>query len=81
MPTTELTDDNFTDGKITVLELMLAAGLIPSKGEGRRLVQQGGVSVSDKKVTDPNTAYTADDFSEGLVLKKGKKVYHRFLIK
>ncbi len=81
MPTTELCDDNFTDGKITVLELMLAAGLIPSKGEGRRLVQQGGVSVSDKKVTDPNTSYTLEDFSDDLVLKKGKKVYHRFLVK
>ncbi len=81
MPTTELSDSNFTDGKITVLELMLAAGLIPSKGEGRRLVQQGGVSVDDKKVTDPNTSFTPGDIADGIVLKKGKKVYHRFLIK
>ncbi len=81
MPTTELSADNFTDGKITVLELMLAAGLIPSKGEGRRLVQQGGVSISDKKVTDPNTSYAPEDFADGIVLKKGKKVYHRFLVK
>ena len=81
MPTTELKDSNFTDGKINVLELMLAASLIPSKGEGRRLVQQGGVSIDDKKVTDPNTSFVSEDFTEGIVLKKGKKVYHRFLIK
>ncbi len=81
MPTTELDDSNFTDGKINVLELMLAAGLIPSKGEGRRLVQQGGVSIDDKKVTDPNTTFTPADFADGIVLKKGKKVYHRFLVK
>ena len=81
MPTTELEDTNFTDGKINVLELMLAAGLIPSKGEGRRLVQQGGVSIDDKKVTDPNASFEPSDFAEGIVLKKGKKVYHRFLKK
>ena len=81
MPTTELEDANFTDGKINVLELMLAAGLIPSKGEGRRLVQQGGVSIDDKKVTDPNASFEPSDFAEGIVLKKGKKVYHRFLKK
>ena len=81
MPTTELEEAQFTDGKINVLELMLAAGLIPSKGEGRRLVQQGGVSIDDKKVTDPNTTFTPTDFADGIVLKKGKKVYHRFLVK
>ena len=81
MPTTELENANFTDGKINVLELMLAAGLIPSKGEGRRLVQQGGVSIDDKKVTDPNASFEPSDFAEGIVLKKGKKVYHRFLMK
>ncbi len=79
MPTTELSADDFTDGNITILELMLKSGLIPSKGEGRRLIQQGGVSVSDKKVTDPNTSYTVSDFTDGIVLKKGKKVYHRFI--
>ena len=81
MPTTELEEAQFTDGKINVLELMLAAGLIPSKGEGRRLVQQGGVSIDDKKVTDPNTSFAPADFADGIVLKKGKKVYHRFLVK
>ncbi|MBR4123146.1 MAG: tyrosine--tRNA ligase, partial [Clostridia bacterium] len=53
MPTTELCSDDFTDGKIGVLDMMIKAGLITSKGEGRRLVQQGGVSINDLKITDP----------------------------
>ncbi|MFI3313854.1 MAG: tyrosine--tRNA ligase, partial [Eubacteriales bacterium] len=60
MPTTELTIDQLTDGSIQILDLMLACGLIPSKGEGRRLVQQGGVSVDDVKVTTIETAFTAE---------------------
>ncbi len=81
MPTTELGDDDFTDGKIGLLDMMLKAELIPSKGEGRRLVQQGGVSVEDKKVTDPQATFTPDDFADGLKLRKGKKVHHRFVLK
>ncbi len=81
MPTTELSDDDFTDGKIGLLDMMLKAELIPSKGEGRRLVQQGGVSVEDKKVTDPQATFTPDDFADGLKLRKGKKVHHRFVLK
>ena len=81
MPTTELTADDFADGNILILDLMLKGGLIPSKGEGRRLVQQGGVSIDDVKVTDTAKAFSLDDFAEGIVIKKGKKVYHRFVIK
>ncbi|MBR7132825.1 MAG: tyrosine--tRNA ligase [Clostridia bacterium] len=81
MPTTELTAENFTDGKIGVLDMMLVAGLIPSKGEGRRLVQQGGVSIDDVKITDPTFAIEAEKFADGVILKKGKKVYNKFVIK
>ena len=80
MPTTVLTDDNFTDGKIGVLDMMLSAGLIASKGEGRRLVQQGGVSINDAKITDPTYSLTKDDFSNEIILKKGKKVYNKFTV-
>ena len=80
MPTTELTADDLTDGKISVLDMMLKAGLIPSKGEGRRLVQQGGVSINDSKVTDPNFALTKEDFAEKVILKKGKKVFNKFIL-
>ncbi|MHB1483727.1 MAG: tyrosine--tRNA ligase [Saccharofermentanales bacterium] len=77
MPTTILSDDEKSDG-IGFLDLMLKAGLIPSKGEGRRLIQQGGISLNDIVVTDPAKIFTADDFADGeAIIRKGKKVYHR----
>ena len=82
MPTTEITADDLTDGSIAILDLMLKAGLIPSKGEGRRLVQQGGVSVDDVKVTDIAKSFTAADFEKGhVIVKKGKKVFHKIILK
>ena len=80
MPTTCLTSDDFADGKIGILRMMVKAGLVASNGEGRRLVTQGGVSVNDQKVTDPATMYTSDDFASDFVLKKGKKVFHKFTV-
>ena len=82
MPTTEITAADLTDGEINILDLMLKAGLIPSKGEGRRLVQQGGVSVDDAKVSDISKAFTAADFEKGhVIIKKGKKVFHKVVLK
>ena len=82
MPTTEITAADLTDGAINILDLMLKAGLIPSKGEGRRLVQQGGVSVDDAKVSDISKAFTAADFEKGhVIIKKGKKVFHMVVLK
>ncbi len=81
MPTTTLTADDLTDGAIGILSLMVKAGLAASNGEARRLVQQGGVSANDAKVTDPTMAIAAADFGEdGLIIKKGKKVYHKVLL-
>ena len=80
MPTTVVEDADFTDGKIGVLDLMMKAELTASKGEGRRLVQQGGVSVNDQKVLDPATMYEKSDFEGDFILKKGKKVYHKFTV-
>ena len=81
MPTTEITEDQLTDGKIAVLDLMLACGLIPSKGEGRRLVQQGGVMVNDEKVTNIDVCFTGEQLKEGLKIRKGKKVFHKAILK
>lgn len=78
MPETVLTDDDFTDGSIMLLDMMLKASIIKSKGEGRRLITQGGVSVNDEKATDPNMSFTTDDFSNEIIVKKGKKVFHKF---
>ena len=81
MPTTELTEDQLTDGKIAILDLMLACKLVPSKGEGRRLVQQGGVMVNEEKVESIDASYTAEQLKEGLKIRKGKKVYHKAILK
>ena len=78
MPTTALTDADFTDDSISVLDLMIKCGLIGTKGEGKRLIQQGGVSVDDNKVTDMFASISKADFEKGyVVVKKGKKVYHK----
>lgn len=78
MPTTELTGDSFGDGQIGILNLLVACGLAPSKGEARRLVQQGGVSVNDEKVADIDQKYGCELFlGDGVVIRKGKKVFHR----
>ena len=81
MPTTELTEAQLTDGKIAILDLMLACELIPSKGEGRRLVQQGGVMVNDQKVSSIDESFTGEQLREGLKIRKGKKVFHKVILK
>lgn len=78
MPETVLTDNDFTDGSIMLLDMMVKAGIIKSKGEGRRLITQGGVSVNDEKATDPNMSFTTNDFANEIIVKKGKKVFHKF---
>lgn len=80
MPSTSVNESEFTDGKITVLDLMLKAGIIKSKGEGRRLIQQGGVALNDEKVTDPYASVDIDAFANDVVIKKGKKVFHKFIL-
>ncbi len=80
MPSTELTEADLTDGVIGILDLMSKGGLIASNGEGRRLVQQGGVSVDGEKVTDPTAKLTLDALKNGVVIKKGKKTFHKFTV-
>ena len=81
MPSTTLTEADFAEGEIGILDLMKKCGLIPSNGEGRRLIQQGGVSVDDEKVTDVYAKVAKSDFEKGyVVIKKGKKVYHKAIL-
>ena len=80
MPTTSLTADQLTDGSIGILDLMVACALTKSKGEARRLVTQGGVSINDEKVTSIETAITEDQLREGVKIRKGKKVYHKAVL-
>ena len=81
MPSTVLSDTDFTDQKIGLLDIMVKGGLCASKGEARRLVQQGGVTLCDEKVSDVNLLLDKKFFEEkDVIIKKGKKVYHRFVI-
>ena len=82
MPTEELEAADFTDGSIDILTLLLKSGLVPSKSEARRAVQQGGVAVDGEKVTDIATTFAEDKFTgEGIVLKKGKKNFRKVVMK
>ena len=80
MPTTEVEQSDLEDGKITVLSLMIKAGMIKSNGEGRRLIQQGGISVNDEKISDVFTSVSADALKDSVIVKKGKKVFHKFTL-
>ena len=78
MPSTDLSDEDFADGEIGILAMMVKGGLAASNGEARRLVQQGGVSINDEKITDPKFALKKSAFENEVILKKGKKVFHKF---
>ena len=79
MPTTTLSQDDLNDGEIGAVGLLVKCGLCASNGEAKRLVQQGGVSINDE-VVDMSKRYSADDLSEGLKIRKGKKHFHKVLL-
>ena len=81
MPEAVLTDDDFENGTIDILGVLSKSGLVPSRSEGRRAVQQGGGSVDGEKVTDIAVTYSKEDFAEGIVVKKGKKNFKRVVVK
>ncbi len=80
MPTVTLTTDDFVDGKIGLLSVMVKGGMAASNGEARRLVTQGGVSVGDEKATNPSQSFAPEDFTDGIIVKKGKKVIIKFVV-
>ncbi len=82
MPTTELEEADFTDGRISVINMMLKAKLASSRNDARTLIKQGGIALCDEKVTDMNQSVASEDFDgKDIVIKKGKKVHHKFVIK
>ena len=82
MPTTELNEEDLTDGNIDILSMLVKSGLVPSKSEARRAVQQGGVAVDGEKVEDIHATFAGEDMAgEGIVLKKGKKNFRRIVMK
>ena len=81
MPTTELTNDDLGGAQIGIIPLLVKCGLCASNGEARRLIQQGGIVVNDEKVTSIDASFGLEQFTgEGLVIRKGKKVFHRAIL-
>lgn len=81
MPTAELSKDDFTDGKIDLISILVKSELATGRGEGRRAIEQGGISVNGEKVTDIKAEFSIDDFSgEAFVIKRGKKKFKKIMI-
>jgi len=82
MPTCELTDEDMEDGSIDLISVLCKSGLVNTRSEGRRAIEQGGVTVGEDKVTDVKAAYAKDAFAgEGLVVKRGKKNFRKIIVK
>ena len=82
MPTTELTEVDFNDGKIDILSILQKSELVPSRAEGRRAVEQGGVTVNNEKIADVKKTFEIGELKgEGLVVKRGKKNFRKVFVK
>ncbi len=81
IPMTELNDSDFLDGKIDIGSILVKAGLVPSKSEARRAIEQGGVSVDNEKITDVKTLFTAEELKDGRVFRRGKKNFRKVVAK
>ena len=80
MPTATLSDDDFTDGNIDILSVLVKSGLVPTRNEGRRAVEQGGVSVEGEKITDIKAIFSKEQLSgDGVVVKRGKKNFRKVI--
>ena len=80
MPTAEITSDMFTDDKLSIVNLIVACGFAGSKGEAKRLVQQGGISVDNEQISALDKTYAKEDISNGLIVKKGKKHFKKAIL-
>ena len=79
MPTYNVTEEDYTDGSVDVITLLVKSGLVPSRSEGRRAIEQGGVTVDGDKISDVKHAYTKEQVETGFVLKRGKKKFIRIV--
>ncbi|MBQ8600889.1 MAG: tyrosine--tRNA ligase [Clostridia bacterium] len=79
MPTYEVAEEDYTDGSVDVITLLVKSGLVPSRSEGRRAIEQGGVSVEGEKIADIHASYTKEQVTAGFVLKRGKKKFVRII--
>lgn len=82
MPTSELIEDDFTDGTIDLISVLCKAGLVATRSEGRRAIEQGGVTLGNDKITDVKAAFSKDTFAgEGAIVKRGKKNFRKVILK
>ena len=81
MPTAELSDEDFSEGKIDLINVLVKSGLVATRSEGRRAIEQGGVSLDGEKETDIKKQYEKSYFSEGVVVKRGKKNFRKVVVK
>ncbi len=82
MPTTELFEEDFTDGNIDLISVLCKSGLVQTRSEGRRAIEQGGVTLGEEKITDVKASFGKDTFAgEGIVLKRGKKNFRKLILK
>ena len=80
MPSTTLADSDFIDGEVAVLQMLVVSGVAKSRNEARTLVMQGSITVNEEKITDIAKKFSKADIGDGLILRKGKKVYHKFIV-
>ena len=81
IPTTEINEDELTDGAMDIMTILVKSGLCPSKSDARRNVQQGGITADDVKITDIAKSFSADELRAGIVLKRGKKNFNKVILK
>ena len=80
MPTAQVSEDSFRDGRVDLITLLVAGGLCPSRSDARRNIEQGGVTVNGEKETDFNKTYAKEDFGDGIVIKRGKKNFKKMVL-
>ena len=80
MPTTQPSESDFIDGQVSVLQMLVVSGIAKSRNEARTLVTQGSITVNDEKVTDLSVKLTKEQIGDGIIVKKGKKIYHKFTV-
>ena len=80
MPSVALSEEDFTDGKIDIISVLVKGGLVTTRSEGRRAIEQGGVNVDGEKVTDIHVSFDKADFAEGKVVRRGKKTFKKITL-
>ncbi len=80
MPSTTLKDEDFIEDEVSVLQMLVVSGVAKSRNEARTLITQGSISVNEEKITDLGKKFKKSEFADGIIIKKGKKIYHKFII-